>query len=125
LEKTKKILKEKYSDYINSFDIVMKRKSAHMFNIFIMKKNMISNYCNFLFDILFELEKQTNPLQYNKYQARLYGYISELLLDVWIEKNKLNYVEIPIINIEKIKWLKKGYSFLAAKFLGKKYDGSF
>ena len=125
LKKAEKILKEKYPDYVNSFYAVMKRKSAHMFNLFIMKKNMIDSYCNFIFDILFELEKQTNPLQYNKYQARIYGYISELLLDVWVEKNKLNYVEIPVINMEKINWLKKGYSFLAAKFFGKKYDGSF
>ncbi|WP_413852581.1 DUF4422 domain-containing protein [Candidatus Ruminimicrobium bovinum] len=125
LEKTKKILEQKYPDYVNSFNIVLNKKSAHMFNMFVMKKELVNNYCSFIFDILFELEKQTNPSQYNKYQARLYGYISELLLDVWIEQNKLKYKEIPVLNMEKINWFKKGSSFLKAKFFGKKYDRSF
>jgi hypothetical protein len=90
-----------------------------------MKKELINSYCSFIFDILFELEKQTNLSQYNKYQERLYGYISELLLDVWLEKNKLSYKEVPFINMEKINWLKKVYCFLCAKFFGKKYDRSF
>ena len=125
LEKSKKILEEKYPQYLNAFNVVTKRRSGHMFNMFIMKKELANSYCSFIFDILFELEKQTNPLQYNKYQARLYGYISELLLDVWIEQNELKYKEVPFINMEKTNWLKKGSSFLKAKFFGKKYNGSF
>lgn len=125
LEKSKEMLKEKYPQYLYAFDVVMKRRTGHMFNMFIMKKELADSYCSFIFDILFELEKQTNPSQYNKYQARLYGYISELLLDVWIMQNNLKYKEVPFINMEKTKWLKKGSSFLKAKFLGKKYDGSF
>ncbi len=125
LEKVRQIIENKYPQYLNAFNVVMKRKSAHMFNMFIMKKELVNSYCSFIFDILFELEKQTNPSQYNKYQARLYGYISELLLDVWIEQNKLKYMEVPFINMEKTNWLKKGSSFLKAKFFGKKYDGSF
>ena len=125
LDKAKKILKEKYPRYLNAFNIVMNRRCGHMFNMFIMKKELADSYCSFIFDILFELEKQTNPSQYDKYQARLYGYISELLLDVWIEQNKLKYKEVSFINMEKTNWLKKGSSFLRAKFFGKKYDGSF
>jgi hypothetical protein len=34
-------------------------------------------------------------------------------------------MEVPFINMEKTNWLKKGSSFLKAKFFGKKYDGSF
>ena len=125
LEKTKKILEEKYPQYLNAFNVVMKRRTGHMFNMFVMKRELADSYCTFIFDILFELEKQTNPSQYNKYQARLYGYISELLLDVWIKQNNLKYKEVSFINMEKTNWLKKGSSFLKAKFFSKKYDGSF
>ena len=103
----------------------MKRKSAHMFNMFIMKKEYVNSYCSFIFDILFELEKRIDISGYNKYQARVFGFISELLLDVWIEQNNLKYKEVSVINIKKTNWLKKGSSFLKAKFFGKKYDGSF
>ena len=33
--------------------------------------------------------------------------------------------EIPLIHMEKINWWKKGGAFLKAKFMGKKYNGSF
>jgi len=125
LDKTKKIIEQKYPKYIKAFNIVMKKRSGHMFNLFIMKKNFVNDYCNFIFDILFELEKQTDFSHYNKYQKRLYGFISELLLDVWIEKNELSYTEVPFINMEKINWFEKGFRFLCAKFFGKKYDRSF
>ena len=125
LQKTKNIIEEKYPEYIKAFNLVMKRKSAHMFNMFIMKKEFVNNYCSFIFDILFELEKQIDISAYNKYQKRVYGFISELLLDVWVEQNKLKYMEVPVINMETTNWLKKGCGFLAAKFLNKKYDKSF
>ena len=125
LDNTKKILSEKYPQYITAFNNVMKRRSGHMFNMFIMKKEFVNNYCNFIFDILFELQKRTDFSNYSSFNLRFCGYISELLLDVWIEKNKLSYKEIPVIHMEKINWLKKGYSFLLAKFFGKKYDRSF
>ena len=106
----------------SAYDTLDQLKSVHAKILAEMKKELADSYCSFIFDILFELEKQTNPSQYNKYQARLYGYISELLLDVWIMQNNLKYKEVPFINMEKTKWLKKGSSFLKAKFLGKKYD---
>ena len=125
LEETKKILEVKYPQYLKIFNIVMNRRSGHIFNMFIMKKAFVNSYCSFIVDILFELERRTSLEKYNKYQARLYGYISELLLDDWIEQNKIKYKEIPFINMEKINWIKKSYSFLKAKFFNKKYDRSF
>ena len=90
-----------------------------------MKKELLDLYCNWLFDILFELEKRCDPKQYDNFHARYLGRISELLLDVWINTNKLNYKEVKVIDIEKVNWLKKGWSFLKAKFVGKKYGKSF
>ena len=96
-----------------------------MFNMFIMKKEILNEYCKWLFDILFELEKRIDENKYDSFHARFYGRVSELLLDVWIEKNKVQYKEIKVIDMEKINWIKKGKSFLNAKFFGKKYEKSF
>lgn len=35
------------------------------------------------------------------YEARFMGRISELLLDVWMEYNQVNYKELPCIQLEK------------------------
>ena len=125
LDETGKIIKEKYPEYAEEFDKLHKRTSAHMFNMFIMKKEVLDDYCTWLFNVLFELEKRIDESDYDEFHARFYGRISELLLDVWIRKNGLKYKEIPIMDMQNINWWKKGRSFLKAKFFGKKYDKSF
>ena len=125
LDETRKIIQEKYPEYIEEFDKLHKRTSAHMFNMFIMKKEILDSYCKWLFDILFELENRIDVSKYDNFHARFFGRISELLLDVWINTNNLKYEEVKVIDIEKVNWLKKGTSFLLAKFTGKKYGKSF
>ena len=107
------------------FDKLKTRRSAHMFNMFIMKKDKLDEYCTWLFDILFELEKRVDNSKYDSFHARFYGRVSELLLDVWLNTKGYSYKEVKVISMEKVNWWKKGTSFLKAKFLGKKYGKSF
>lgn len=125
LDETRKIINEKYPEYIEEFDKLKTRTSAHMFNMFIMKKEILNEYATWVFDILFELEKRIDPKQYDSFHSRYLGRISELLLDVWLEKNNITYKEVPIMDMQKINWIKKGTSFLKAKFMGVKYEKSF
>lgn len=125
LDETRKIIKEKCPEYLEFFDKKMKSRSGHMFNMFIMKKEILNEYCEWLFDILFELEKRIDPKQYSAFHARYLGRISERLLDVWIEKNKIKYLEIKVADMENINRRKKVLGFLKAKFMGKRYEGSF
>ncbi len=125
LDLTGRIIGEKYPEYLNEFNNLKKRTSAHMFNMFIMKKDKLNEYCTWLFDILFKLEKVIDPKEYDTFHSRFYGRISELLLDVWLNTKGYTYKEIKVISMEKVNWWKKGTSFLKAKFGGKKYDKSF
>lgn len=125
LDITGEIIKEKYPKYLKEFDLLKTRTSAHMFNMFIMKKEIMDEYCKWLFDILFELENRIDTSKYDSFHARFYGRVSELLLDVWLNTNGYKYTEVPVMSMEKVNWWKKGTSFLKAKFLGKKYDKSF
>ena len=119
------MIKEKYPEYLDEFEKLHTRKSAHMFNMCIMKQEILKEYCDWLFNILFELEKRVDASQYSDFHKRFYGRISELLLDVYVNTNKLKYVEVPVIDIQNVNWLKKGGSFLMAKFAGKRYEKSF
>lgn len=124
LEKTKKIIETKYPEYLPAFNKVMKRTWGHMFNMFIMKKEYADEYCSWLFDILFQLEKEVDLSQLPAFDARLFGRVSELLLDVWIEKKQYPYKEIKMIQLGNENWPQKIKYFLAAKFFGKKYTQS-
>ena len=125
LDVTGKIIEEKYPEYLKEFNKLKKRKSAHMFNMFIMKKDKLDEYCTWLFDILFELEKIIDISQYDTFHSRFFGRVSELLLDVWLNTKGYTYKEVKVISMEKVNWFKKGTSFLKAKFGKKKYDKSF
>lgn len=112
-------------EYLDEFQNTKKRTSAHMFNMLILRKDLFCNYCEWLFDILFELEKEIDTSDYNSFDARVFGRMSELLLDIWVYKNKIEFKEIPYIYTEKIDWFRKIRCFIGAKFFGKKYGKSF
>lgn len=118
LEQTRIIIKEKYPEYLSNFDNVMKSKKLHLYNMFIMRKKDFDEYCEWLFDILFELERRIDTSKYDNYQKRVFGFISERLFNVWLDHKKFNKVELRVINIEKINWVKKIYSFLKRKIKG-------
>ena len=96
----------------------MKKKSLHIANMFVMKRTLLDAYCTFLFRILFEVESRIDISGYSPMEARVFGYLSERLLDVWLIKNKIAYKEVPIVFLEKINWLKKGSKFIIRKFKG-------
>lgn len=116
LDMTEKIIQEKYPQYSEAFSKVMERTWAHMFNMFVMRRDYFDEYCNWLFDVLQKLEKRTDITDYDAVEARIYGYISELLLDVWLETNQLEYYEQNVAFLEPQNWLKKGGTFLKRKF---------
>lgn len=118
LDMTEKIIQEKYPQYSAAFIKVMNRTWAHMFNMFVMRRDYFDEYCTWLFAVLQELENRTDISGYNTVEARIYGYISELLLDVWLETNKLEYYEQNVAFLEPQNWLKKGGIFLKRKILG-------
>ena len=103
-----------------------------MFNMMIMSNALLNDYCNWLFDILFELQERLDMPELSTFQGRFYGRVSEIIFNVWLTKQldsrkiKENEVmEINCIHMEDINWNRKIKSFLLAKFFGKKYEGSF
>ena len=119
LEVTREVIAEKYPAYLSAFEQVMKRKKAHMFNMMIAKSEIFDEYSAWLFDILFEVEKRVDISDYSPSEARIFGYISELLLDVWIEVNRPKYCELPVAFIEGQNYLVKGANMIQRKLTGK------
>lgn len=133
LDRTRAIIKEKYPDFLPEFDRLKTRRSAHMFNIFIFKKPLFEEYCEFLFGILFALESSLTKeelTRYDGFHARFFGRISELLLDVFLYTKfpdldkRSNVLELQILELEPVNWIEKINNFLLAKFFGKKYKKS-
>lgn len=115
LDTTRDILCEKYPAYVKAYDSSMKKTIGHRFNMFIMKKSKFDEYCEWLFDVLFELEKRLDISEYNANDSRVFGFVSERLLDVWIDTKGYEYKDIPYIFMEKQNWIVKGFNFVKRK----------
>lgn len=125
LQILREIIAEKQTSYLKSFDKQMKSHSLHICNMFIMSKKMMSDYLEWLFDILFEVEKQIDFSKMNDFEKRVMGRLAERLLDVWIDYNNIKYIECPTIDLEGNNLISKFVGFGKAKFLGKTYKKSY
>ena len=104
LEKTKAIIAKDYPEYLPAFNEVMKRTWGHMFNMFIMKRVMRMSIALGCLTFYFKVEKQIDFSSLPAFDARLFGRISELLLDVWIETNGYSHKEIKMIQMGNENW---------------------
>lgn len=117
LDKTKEIIEQHFPDYLPAFDQVMKGRTLHLFNMFVMSKENFVQYCEWLFDILFKLEKQIDISSYDDYQKRVFGFLAERLFNVWLVKNKLELKERKVVSLEGENLFKKAIGLLKRKLL--------
>jgi hypothetical protein len=93
LDMCRQVLGEMHPDYLPTFDLCFNCDLFTVGNMIITRKEIFDRYCEWLFPILFEVEKRTDISGYEPYQARLYGYLAERLLRVWLLYNPLRVKE--------------------------------
>lgn len=106
--------------YAEAVERMKKRSWTHIYNMFIMKRDIFDGYCQWLFDILFRVEQAIDISAFSQYDKRVFGFLSERLLDIYLEANHIGYKEVPVMFMEQQNWLKKGSAFLKRKFFHKK-----
>lgn len=116
LDALRVLIKKEYPTYLDSFDQVMSSHGAHMFNMFVMKQALFDEYATWMFGILDKLEKKVDISSYDVQEARVWGYLSELMMDVWIKKNNVKYIEMKWSQIGSKHTAKKMINFLLRKF---------
>lgn len=125
----KEIIKRDCPKYLRAYEKVLRRRWGYMFNMMILQKNLMDDYCSWLFNILFQVVEQVDKTNMTAFDNRFCGRISEILFDVWIENEletgqiaKTEIKELPYV--EDVNWSYKVKAFLSAKFLHKKYGAS-
>ncbi len=108
LEITKKIIEKYYPEYLESWINTMKGSILFYSNRFVLKKDLFMNYCDFLFgvcekykdfmgwktveDVKKTVEQQIEAKKRNgarglAYQLQVFGFLSERLFTVWLNKS--------------------------------------
>lgn len=100
---TRRIVEERFPDYLQAFDDTFNSKEMYAFNLFILRWNLFDRYMEWLFTILFELEKRSKINLNDPYQKRMCAFMAERLQTVWFRKNSINVKELPVLYFKKMK----------------------
>lgn len=79
------IIKNKYPNIYPYALRSLYSKECFFANMLIMNKKYFNEYCNWVFDILFEAEKRIDISNYDSYQYRIWGFLAERLSNCFIE----------------------------------------
>ncbi|MBQ7736560.1 MAG: DUF4422 domain-containing protein [Oscillospiraceae bacterium] len=97
LDKLEALLTELHPEVMPAFAEVMERSWLHPYNMMVCRKKLFDEYCAWLFPILFALEKEIDaPAIDDPYQKRVFGFLAERLLNVWVLYKGLSVAELPI-----------------------------
>jgi hypothetical protein len=97
LRMLRKVVADLSPDYLPAFDELFFHRNAYSgYNMFITRWTHFEGYSEWLFRILFELERRV-PLSPYPDQARLFGYMSERLINVYCIRHGLRVKYVPVI----------------------------
>jgi hypothetical protein len=112
----REVISDLHGDYLEFFDRSMSRWWYHSGSLFAMKRNLYNDYCEFIFSIGEEVERRLSEERPDL--SRYIASLTELLLDVWLEKNNHSFKEVGLIEFERPSFPLKLFHFLRRTLTG-------
>lgn len=91
-ETIRKIFPEDYP----FFDEAVNSTSIYCGNLFVTSKALFNQYADWLFTICKASSQQIDSDSYDAYHRRVYGFLSEQLLVVWVKAKNLSFYECEV-----------------------------
>ena len=97
LDMTGEVIKELYPEYYDTVVQLVNGTETYFGNMIVTSKKWFDTYCEWLFHIFFEVQKRI-CLENGEddYHKRVFGFISEFLLLVWVRVNHLKVYECKV-----------------------------
>ena len=84
--------------YVIAFEkVIYNNNEIYPCNMFLLNWEEFDKYCNWLFSILEKVEKLINIDDYDSYQKRIFGFMAERLLNIYVVANNLNITSYPMV----------------------------
>ncbi len=103
LEIAFQLIKKMYPDYVQDIERYIDSQSACLYNIYIMRKEYMMKYNQWLFSILEKLEHTLNIQNASEYAARSIGFIAERLFGIFLTHL------LRVVPHLKVKYLQVGF----------------
>lgn len=114
-----KVILKHYPEYESSLKYVFYHKqSVPQKNMFIMRKELFDNYCEWMFDILFEVERHVKLSSY-AYYRRVFAFMGEILLPLYCYHNELKIMQLQLYmitdDVNNRSWYRNVVSYVLNK----------
>lgn len=86
-------------DYLETFDFVMNNYHYFCCNLFVTRRRILNEYCEWLFSFLLEAAESMDVSEYDNYSKRTIGFFAERMMTVWLMKQNLKIKELPFTHI--------------------------
>ena len=85
-----------YPEYREAFEKLVHGKGTYFGNMMVWSKELYAAYCEWLFGIFDRAKEHIDASGYDDYHKRVYGFISEFLLMVYVEVHGLRAYECKV-----------------------------
>ena len=99
------VIKEKYPQMSKYADSIKEEHRGYFFNMLICKKDLFNKYAEFLFDVLFEVEKRLpERSERHIYQQIIEAFLAERISNIYfnymISEKGIKVKEFPVVHLE-------------------------
>lgn len=94
------LINMEFHDYYEEFEKVAGGHTHLNCNMFIGKRDVVNDYCEWLFAVLDRMDTLRIQDTGDRYHNRELGYLGELLFEVWLKRNDICYKVVPVVNID-------------------------
>ncbi|TCP74192.1 uncharacterized protein DUF4422 [Rhizobium sp. PP-CC-2G-626] len=91
LATTREAIEQLDRSYLSYYDYVMRDNTCSLCNMFVGRKEIADEYAEWLFAIFDILETWIPYKSYGYPEKRVFGFLGERLLNVWVAKNRKKY----------------------------------
>ena len=98
--KLKQIIHTDFADYASAFDQFERSHTIHLYNMFVARSSFLQGYAKWLFAVMEKLEMNIDPQGRDPFQARVFGFLSERLFNVYLLKHSdLKNRHMPVVQL--------------------------
>lgn len=96
------VIEKDYPEYKECLEYALSRTGISYFNMLITKCEIFDQYSTWLFDILGKVESKIDISSYDVQHKRIFGYLSEVLLNVYVDYHKLRIKHVIITELLEV-----------------------
>ncbi len=93
------VINNEFPEYAEALKLVLNSKNITHYNMFIARSEIYDAYCEWLFAVLESVESKCDIQSYDTQHKRIYGYMGEVLLNVYVQKHNFKCKYLKLLSV--------------------------